>query len=54
MFPPGILIGTVANIEGSSYAGEQEISVVSPVELDDLESVVIVGLEEPEVPGDAK
>ena len=52
IFPPGILIGTVAKIEGSRYAGEQEISVVSPVDLDDLESVIIVKIREPEVPGD--
>ncbi len=50
IFPPGILIGTVAKIEGSRYAGEQEISVISPVDLDDLESVIIVEMEVPEVP----
>jgi rod shape-determining protein MreC len=52
MFPQGVLIGTVAKIEGSRYAGGLEISVVSPVDLDDLESVVIVQMEEPEVQGD--
>jgi rod shape-determining protein MreC len=54
LFPPGLLIGTVAKIEGREYADELEISIASPVDLDELESVIIVEPALPEVPEDSK
>jgi rod shape-determining protein MreC len=50
MFPPGFLIGTVAEVEGREYAGELEITLSSPVDLDKLESVIIIELTVPGVP----
>jgi cell shape-determining protein MreC len=54
LFPPGFLIGTVAKVEGREYAGKLEISVSSPVELAELESVIIVEMAAPEVPEENK
>jgi rod shape-determining protein MreC len=54
IFPPGVLVGAVAKVEGSRYAGELEISIITPVDLDDLESVVIVELEKPQVQEDGR
>lgn len=51
LYPPGFLIGTVAEVEGREYAGEMEITLSSPVDLDKLESVIIVEMAVPDVPG---
>ena len=50
MFPPGLLVGIVAEIEGRQFSPETEITLSSPVNLDELESVIIVELAVPAVP----
>lgn len=49
LFPPGIPIGTVAKVEGRQFSGELEVALSSPVNLDELESVIIVELIIPQV-----
>ena len=50
LYPSGILIGFVSRVEDSDYAPEMEILLASPVNLDELESVIIVELTPPDVP----
>lgn len=52
IFPPGLLIGTVVEVEGRDYAGETQVSLASLVDLDELESLVIVELAAPEIQED--
>lgn len=48
LYPPGILIGKISNLENIEYAGQTEVYLSSPVDLDELESVIIVEVETPE------
>lgn len=47
IFPPGLLVGTVAKVKDTLYVGKMEVCIDSPVNLDELESVIIVELTAP-------
>jgi len=48
VFPAGFLIGTVADIQGREYPGQMQVFIESPLDLDRLESVIIVEIQKPE------